>query len=66
MTQGTFSPKPGSKPQDRATLLPPACCPGHDRPGPCSECQRLATLRSAAHLAASVQAAQEWAHRAAA
>ena len=50
----------------RLAQLPPTSCARHARPGPCPECQRLATLRSAAHLAASVQAAEEWARNKAA
>jgi hypothetical protein len=42
--------------------LPPFVCPQHSRPGPCSACQRLAKRRHAAHLAASIQAAQRWAN----
>jgi hypothetical protein len=66
MKQGTISPNLGSSTQRRDTRLPAACCPRHSRPGPCGECQRLAMLRSAAQLAASLQAAQEWAQRGAA
>jgi hypothetical protein len=44
----------------RLAQLPPRSCPRHARPGPCPECQRLTALRSAAHMAASVRAAEEW------
>ena len=63
MTQNSFTPGSGQISRGPLTLLPPISCPRHSRPGPCPECQRMVTLRSAAHLAASVQAAQEWAQR---
>jgi hypothetical protein len=50
----------------RLAQLPPRSCPRHTRPGPCPECQRLTVLRSAAHMAASVRAAEEWARNQAA
>jgi hypothetical protein len=60
------APRPASRRVTHLRLaqLPPRSCPRHTRPGPCPECQRLAVLRSAAHMAASVRAAEEWArHR---
>jgi hypothetical protein len=70
-TQGTKRTSLRNEPAPASPLpvaqLPPRSCPRHARCGACPECQRLAISRSAAHLAASVQAAQEWArnHRAA-